>query len=75
MGNSPRAHRPGLPGKLQTEPKAGQPDRHGKPTARAQFPASVEGRAGAILRSTAFHGRTRDLALQLEAGAHVTAPG
>ncbi len=64
-----------LPGKLQTTPKEGNPDRHGKPTAWAQFLANVEGREGATLLSTSFHGRTREIALQLQAGAHITAQG
>ena len=64
-----------LPGKLQTKPKAGNPDRHGKPTAWAQFLAHVEGREGATLLSTSFHGRTREIALQLHAGDHITAQG
>jgi hypothetical protein len=64
-----------LPGKLQTKPKDGNPDRHGKPTAWAQFLAHVEGREGATLLSTSFHGRTREIALQLDAGTHITAQG
>ncbi len=64
-----------LPGKLQTTPKEGNPDRHGKPTAWAQFLANVDGREGATLLSTSFHGRTREIALQLHAGDHLTAQG
>jgi hypothetical protein len=64
-----------LPGKLQTKPKEGNPDRHGKPTAWAQFLAHVEGREAATLLSTSFHGRTREIALQLNAGDHLTAQG
>ena len=54
-----------LPGKLQTKPKDGRPDRHQKPTAWAQLLAHIEGREGATLLSTSFHGRTRELALSL----------
>jgi hypothetical protein len=64
-----------LPGKLQTKPKEGNPDRHGKPTAWAQFLAHVEGREGATLLSASFHGKTREIALQLNAGDHLTAQG
>src|SRR5207244_13078582 len=64
-----------LPGKLQTKPRDGNPDRHNKPTAWAQLLAHVEGREGATLLSTSFHGRTRDIALQLAADDHVTAQG
>jgi hypothetical protein len=74
-GNKEKSPTTVLPGKLQTKPKEGNPDRHGKPTAWAQFLAHVEGREGATLLSTSFHGRTREIALTLNAGDHLTAQG
>jgi hypothetical protein len=64
-----------LPGKLQTKPQDGRPDRQGKPTAWARFLARIEGRDGATLLSTSFHGRTREIALGLSAEDHITAQG
>jgi hypothetical protein len=64
-----------LPGKLQTTPQEGKPDRQGKPTAWARFLGHIEGHEGATLLSTSFHGRTREIALQLQAGDHLTAQG
>lgn len=64
-----------LPGKLQTRPKEGNPDRQGKPTAWAQLLAHVEGREGATLLSTSFHGKAGEIALALSAGDHITAQG
>jgi hypothetical protein len=64
-----------VPGKLQTKPKEGRADRHHKPTAWAQLLAHLEGRDGATLLSTSFHGRTRDIALGLNQGDQITAQG
>jgi hypothetical protein len=64
-----------LPGKLQSTPIDGRPDRQAKPTAWAQFLAHIDGRDGATLLSTSFHGRTRDLALGLRQGDPITAQG
>jgi hypothetical protein len=64
-----------LAGKLQTAPKEGRPDRQGKPTAWARFLGHVPERDGAVLFSTTFHGRTREIALGLRAEDPITAQG
>jgi hypothetical protein len=64
-----------IPGEFNTQPAEGRPDRHGKPTAWAQLLAHVEDREGATLLSTSFHGRTREIALGLNKGDHITAQG
>ncbi len=64
-----------VPGRLQTKPQDGRPDRQGKPTAWAHLLGHIEGRDGATLLSTSFHGRTRDIALALDKGDQITAQG
>jgi hypothetical protein len=64
-----------VPGRLQTKPQDGRPDRQGKPTAWAHLLGHVEGREGATLLSTSFHGRTREIALALDKGDQITAQG
>jgi hypothetical protein len=64
-----------VPGRLQTKPQDGRPDRQGKPTAWAHLLGRIEGRDGATLLSTSFHGRTREIALALEKGDQITAQG
>jgi hypothetical protein len=49
------------------------PDRHNEPAARAELLAKIEGREGATLLSTSFHGKAREIALGLSAGDHITA--
>jgi hypothetical protein len=64
-----------VPGRLQTKPQDGRPDRQGKPTAWAHLLGHIEGRDGATLLSTSFHGRTREIALALDKGDQITAQG
>jgi hypothetical protein len=64
-----------VPGRLQTKPQDGRPDRQGKPTAWAHLLGHIEGREGATLLSTSFHGRTREIALALDKGDQITAQG
>jgi hypothetical protein len=64
-----------IPGKLQSKPVEGRPDRHGKPTAYARLLGHLQGEEGATLLSTSFHGRTREIVLGLNAEDHITAQG
>jgi hypothetical protein len=64
-----------VPGRLQTKPQDGRPDRQGKPTAWAHLLGHIEGRADATLLATSFHGRTREIALALDKGDQITAQG
>jgi hypothetical protein len=64
-----------IPGSLQTKPVEGKLDRNQKPTAYARMLGHVDGEEGAVLLSTSFHGRTREIALGLPPGSHLTAQG
>jgi hypothetical protein len=61
-----------LSGKLKSQPKAGKPDRSGKPTAYADFAAHVEGEKGAHDYVATFHRHTRQIALTLPKEAQIT---
>ena len=64
-----------LSGRLQGQPREGNPDGNGKPTAWAKFLAHIEGHEGAVWVSATFHNQTRPIALQLPAGSQITAQG
>jgi hypothetical protein len=64
-----------LTGKLKSLPKAGKPDRSGKPTAYADFAAHVDGEEQAHYYKATFHRRTRDIALKLPVEAQITVFG
>jgi hypothetical protein len=64
-----------LTGKLKSQPKAGKPDRSGKPTAYADFAAHVEGEKGAHDYVATFHRHTRGVALKLPTEAQITVTG
>ena len=64
-----------IPGTLHSKPVEGKLDRNKKPTAYARMLGHLEGEEGAVLLSTSFHGRTREIALGLPEGAHITAQG
>ena len=64
-----------IPGTLHSKPVEGLPDRNKKPTAYARMLGHLEGEEGAVLLSTSFHGRTREIALGLPEGSHITAQG
>jgi hypothetical protein len=64
-----------LTGKLKSQPKAGKPDRSGKPTAYADFAAHVEGEKDAHYYVATFHRHTKDIALKLPKEAPITVTG
>jgi len=64
-----------LSGKLKTQPKAGKPDRQGRPTAYARFSAHVEGEQGPHDYLATFHRHTAKIALGLTKDSSVTAQG
>jgi hypothetical protein len=64
-----------LTGKLKSQPKAGKPDRSGKPTAYADFAAHVEGEKDAHYYVATFHRHTRDIAAKLPKEAQITVTG
>jgi hypothetical protein len=74
---APRAKTPAevLTGRLDNQPREGNPDRRGKPTATARLLAHKEGVEGAVPLFATFHGRTRDIALSLNEGDQITAQG
>lgn len=54
-----------LVGKLKSTPRAGRPDGKGRPTAWAKLAVHEDGRDGARMFSTTFHGSTTNKALAL----------
>jgi|SRR5919106_1516080 hypothetical protein len=64
-----------LSGKLKSQPKAGKPDRSGKPTAYADFAAHVDGEEQAHDFVATFHRHTKDIVLKLPKEAQITVTG
>jgi len=64
-----------LSGKLLSQPREGNPDRRGKPTAWATFGAHEEGRDDARVYLASFHAHTARIALGLPAGSSITVTG
>ena len=64
-----------LSGHLRSQPKAGRPDRQGRPTAWARLAVQEEGIDQAHLYSATFYQATTAIALGLLKGAQVTLEG
>ena len=64
-----------LSGRLRAQPKAGRPDRQGRPTAWARLAVQEEGADQAHLYSATFYQATTAIALGLPKGAQVTLEG
>jgi hypothetical protein len=64
-----------LNGQLRTQPKAGRPDRQGRPTAWARLAVSEEGAELAHLYTATFYRATTAIALRLSKGSQLTVEG
>jgi hypothetical protein len=64
-----------LSGRLRSQPKAGRPDRQGRPTAWARLAVQDEGADQPHLYSATFYRATTAIALGLPRGAQVTLEG
>jgi len=64
-----------LLGRLQTKPKAGRPDRQGRPTAWARLAVEEEDAGQAHLYSATFYRASTAIAVALPRGAQVTLEG
>ena len=64
-----------ISGKLKTQPKEGNPDRRGRPTAVARLAYHQDGQNEAQFYFCTFHGGTRPIALSLPIEAPITILG